>query len=38
VNEQGLIGEEAASDLKEKIDDVFDIAGIRLGALFLKKQ
>jgi hypothetical protein len=38
VNEQGSTGEEAANDLKEKIDDVSDITEIRLGALFLKKQ
>jgi hypothetical protein len=38
VNKQGSIGEEAVNDLKEKIDNVSNIAEIWLGALLSKKK
>jgi hypothetical protein len=38
ANEQGSISEEAANGTKEKIDDVSNIAKIRLGALLLMKK
>jgi hypothetical protein len=38
VNKPGSIDEEAVNDLKEKIDDVSNIAEIWLGALLRKKK
>jgi hypothetical protein len=38
ANKQGSTAEGVANGTKEKIDDVSNIANIRLGALLLKKK